>query len=229
MNVIVRTMDARALKISQTMRARKLDNFKHWRDEQKRKGLIKSEYPPLQRNGDLAELIGCILGDGHIHRHERCDSLRIAGNFKNTGFTSRYAMLIEKVFRKRPAVAKVRTTGAVTITIYERHISKRLDIPHGDRGQLNYVLPVWIERSRKKRIRFLRGLYEAEGSECHHLPTSTHKLFFANHNTVLLDLVTRLVQELGFKTNTGKDRVQVSRKQEVQNLVNLLEFRHYEP
>lgn len=220
--------DARARKISLTMRTRKLDNFRQWRDAQKQKGLIKSEYPPLRRNGDLAELIGCVLGDGHIHKHERCDSLRITGNYSNKGFTRHYANLISKVFDKEPTVKKVRATNAVTITIYERHISKRLRIPHGDRGNLNYQLPTWIKRSKQFKIRFLRGLYEAEGSECHHPPTSTHKLFFANRNPALLTLVANLVQELGFRTNTYRYNVQVSRQLEVQNLANLLEFRHYD-
>lgn len=209
------------------MRARKLDNFKRWRDEQKEKGVIKSSYSPLVRNGDLAELIGCILGDGHIHKHDRCDSLRITSNSNAYGFIARYAFLIEKVFGKKPAVAKVNAKNATTLTIYERHMGKRLGIPHGARWNLKYTLPSWIRRRKEFKIRFLRGLYEAEGSECHHLPTSTHKLFFANRNPALLTLVTELVRELGFTTSTGKDRVQVSRQKEVQNLVNLLEFRNY--
>lgn len=219
--------DARARKISETMKARKLDNFKRWRDEQKRKGTIKSAYPPLIKNGDLAELVGVTLGDGHICKHERCESLRITSNSNAAGFIARYAMLMEKVFRKKPAVAKVKAHNAVILTIYERTISKRLGIPHGARRHLHYQLPTWIRRNRGYRIRFLRGLYEAEGSECHHLPTSTHKLFFSNHNPVLLFLVANLVTELGFKVNIHGDKVQVSRQKEVQNLSNLLEFRHY--
>jgi intein/homing endonuclease len=220
-------MDARAKKISQTMRARHLDNFKQWRDRMKELGEIKSDYPVLKKDGDLAELIGITLGDGHIYRHPRCDSLRITGDSNKMGFVNRSTSLVEAVFGKKPTVLKVRRSNAMTVTIYEQNISKRLGIPHGSRKNLEYVLPKWISRSRPNIIRFLRGLYEAEGSLCYHPPTSTHKLFFANKNQHLLKLVAMLIENLGFKQNTYINKVQVSRKAEVQELKNLIQFRSY--
>ncbi|MDQ1299519.1 MAG: hypothetical protein QG636_187 [Patescibacteria group bacterium] len=220
-------MDVRAKKISETMRAKKLDNFKAWRDEQKRLGYIKSEYKSIEKNGDFAELIGVILGDGHIGKHPRCESLRITGNFSSVGFTERYTAMVERVFSKEPFVTKVKATNAVTITIYEKNISSRLGIPCGSRAHLNYVLPAWIEKSKRYRIRFLRGLYEAEGCVAHHEATYTHKLFFTNRNPVLLEIVFNLVQGLGFHPHRSRYDIQVSRKEEVQNLADLLEFRHY--
>ncbi len=73
------------------MKRKQLDNFKNWRDKMKRLGVIKSSYPVLSRNGDLAELIGIILGDGHIYKHDRCESLRIVGDAKKMGFVTRSA------------------------------------------------------------------------------------------------------------------------------------------
>lgn len=215
------------LKISETMKARGLDNFKKWRDEAKRTGKIKSNYP-LRKDGDLAELIGIVLGDGNINSHPRCECLRITGDSTKPGFVERSAKLVEQVFKKRPAIAKVKASKAMTVTIYEKEISNRLGIPCGSRSNLHYILPAWIRTKESFRIRFLRGLYEAEGSECHHAPTSTHKLFFSNRNLHLLSLVSELVEDLGFKTNTYRYNVQVSREKEVQSLSNLLEFRHYE-
>lgn len=220
-------MDARAKKISQTMRARHLDNFKQWRDKMKKLGKIKSSYPILKKNGSLAELIGTVLGDGHIYKHLRCDSLRITGDSRKMGFVNYSANLIKTVFEKEPTISKVQGKNTMTITIYERHISKRLGIPHGSRKNINYILPKWISHSRSYTIHFLRGLYEAEGSECHHAPTSTHKLFFANKNQHLLKLVATLVGNLGFTQNTYINKVQVSRKAEVQELKNLIQFRSY--
>ncbi|MEK7155873.1 MAG: hypothetical protein AAB734_03260 [Patescibacteria group bacterium] len=206
---------------------RRIDNFRSWRERMKKEGKIKSEYPLLNRNGDLAELIGVTLGDGHIGRFPRCDCLRVTANSANKGFIQRYTDLVEIVFGKVPAVAKVKSSKAVTITIYERHISKRLGIPHGSRHDLHYILPNWIQRNKTHVIRFLRGLYEAEGSYSVHLPTYTHKFQFANVNPALLNLVFRLVSRLGFHPHMSPRQVQLSRKAEVQNLKNLLEFRRY--
>src|SRR5579872_6298186 len=84
-------------KISQTMKGRHLDNFKVWRDEMKKQGKIKNAYPLLQKNGDLAELIGVTLGDGYLAKFPRTDLLTISANSANIGFIERYANLIEKL------------------------------------------------------------------------------------------------------------------------------------
>lgn len=193
----------------------------------KRIGKIKSSYSALKRNGDLAELIGIVLGDGHLYKHDRCDSLRIVGDSKKMGFVIHSAKLIKEVFGKDATIVKVKSSNAVTITIYEQHIAKRINLPHGSRKDFEYTLPSWISRNRSFRIRFLRGLYEAEGSESHHAATSTHKLFFANNNPHLLKLVANLVTDLGFTQNTYVNKVQISRGAEVQKLKNLLQFRSY--
>lgn len=220
-------MDARAQKISATMRARHLDNFKSWRDEQKRQGAIKSDYPAFAKNGDLAELLGIVLGDGHIHKHDRCESLRIVGDANKMGFVERSAHLVHAVFQKQPAIQKREGSNGVNITLYEKHISKRLTIPSGSRARFAFALPAWIEKSKRHKIRFLRGLYEAEGSISHSPATYTHKFIFGNVNPHLLELVARLVRELGFTVYVSSKQVQVSRKMEVQKLADLIQFRHY--
>lgn len=215
-------------KTSETMRHKHIDNFKNWRDEMKKQGVIKSSYPPLVKNGDFAELLGTILGDGHIHSHDRCESLRIVGDAKKMGFVNRSAILVESVFKKQPKILMRKDSNGVNITMYERLISKRLGIPSGSRAEYEFHLPAWIEKSRKYKIRFLRGLYEAEGSLSHHPATYTHKFIFSNMNPHLLELVARLVRELGFTVSVSAHKTQVSRKEEVQNLSNLIQFRSYE-
>ena len=215
-------------KTSETMRRKHIDNFKNWRNGMKQQGLIKSLYPPLAKNGDLAELIGVVLGDGHLHKHDRCDSLRIVGDAKKMGFITRSAQLIHSVFEKQPKVMKRSNSNAVNITLYEKNIAKRLNIPTGARAQYEFDLPVWIEKNRNNKLRFLRGLYEAEGSLSHHPATYTHKFIFSNMNPHLLELVARLVRGLGFTVSISAKRIQVSRKEEVQKLSDLIQFRYYE-
>lgn len=220
-------MDERAKKISATMRAKKLDNFKAWRDQMKVEGKIKSSYEPFDKNGDLAELIGCVLGDGHIYKHTRCESLRITGDAHKLGFIYHYAALLERIFKKVPSIRNVTGINAVTVTLYEKKISDRIGIPTGSRYDLEYELPEWIEESREYQVRFLRGLYEAEGTLAFHPPTYTHKFQFSNANEHLLQLVMRLVSELGYHPHYSYRKIQVSRKAEVQKLADLLQFRSY--
>ncbi len=116
----------------------------------------------------------------------------------------------------------------MNVTVYEKNLAKRLNLPTGARAKYDFRLPTWIEKNRKHRIRFLRGMYEAEGTLCHSLATYTHKFIFTNMNEHLINLVARLVRELGFTVSVSANKVQVSRKNEVQKLSDLIQFRHYE-
>ena len=214
-------------KISETMKKRKIDNFANWRKEAKKTGLLKVNYCTFKRNGDLAELIGVILGDGHIEKFPRTERLLIFSNSNNPGFVKRYIGLVEKTFEKKTYVYKQSNQNCVRISLYEKEISKRLGIPTGARGNIKVSVPRWIVRERKNIIRYLRGLYEAEGSLSFHSPTYTHKFSFSNKNESMLKNVERLLKILGFSPHSDSLRVQLSKKDEVKQIVDLLKFRQY--
>ncbi|MBI2108087.1 hypothetical protein HYT54_03085 [Candidatus Woesearchaeota archaeon] len=214
-------------KISETMKRRKIDNFCQWRKKMKRLGIIKSTYPPLKKNGDLAELIGVILGDGHIGKFPRTDVLMILSHGDALEFINRYAKLVEKIFDKKPTVSKRTNSNCTTITIYQKQISKRLGIPSGARKKKKIHVPRWILNNEDYILRYLRGLYEAEGCHCIHRPTSTYKFIFNNRNRSLLKNVHRLLIALGYRPNTSGYKVQISRKKEVEEIRKLLQFRKY--
>lgn len=215
-------------KTSETMRHKKIDNFKQWRDRQIREGKLKSEYAPLTKDGNLAELLGVILGDGNIGQFPRSEVLRIVENGSYSKCVERHAWLVEQVFGKKPHVGKRKESLAVNITIYEKKISKRLGIPTGSKRDLNYKLPRWIASNEEYCKRFLRGLYESDGSYSEHAPTYTYKFIFTNKNKSLLDIVFRLQTKLGFHPHRSRYAIQISRRKEVQMAKNMIKFRHYD-
>lgn len=216
-------------KISETMKSRKIDNFAKWRTKAKSLGFIPASYPLFSKNGDLAELIGVILGDGHIYKFPRTEELSIFSNSNNPGFIKRYADLVNSIFHKQPALTQHGEKNCTRIRIYQKEIASRLEMPYSPRGKLTITVPQWILKNKKYMIRYLRGLYEAEGSHCIHLPTSTYKFFFSNKNQSMLDNVFMLLVKLGFHPHVSKGHysVQLSRKDEVLRAIELLEFRKY--
>ncbi len=214
-------------KISDTMKKRKINNFKNWMDRMKREGKIISKYPELRKDANLAELTGVILGDGHIRQYPRTEELSIFSNSNNPGFVKHYSCLVEKIFSKKPATTIHSKQNCIRIRIYQKHISERLGIPLSPRGKLEIEIPGWIICHKKYIIRYLRGLYEAEGSFSVHLPTYTYKMQFSNRNKSMLKNVFTLVSLLGFHPHKSKDMIQLSRKDEVLRFVKLIEFRKY--
>jgi len=59
------------LQTSLTMKSKRLDNFRSWREKMKSEGKIPSDYPEFEKNEMLAEYIGVILGDGNISEFPR--------------------------------------------------------------------------------------------------------------------------------------------------------------
>ena len=182
----------------------------------------------LVKNGDLAELIGMTLGDGSIHKYARTEGLRIVLPTNKPDLIKRYTILVEKVFSKKPSVIKRKGVNCVDIRLYQQNISQRAGIPNGARAELNIKVPIWILKNKDFVIRYLRGLYEAEGSLCFHEPTYTHKFLFANKNPSMLENVFRLMKSLGLHPHKGKYQIQISKKEEVKKAVELLRFRRYE-
>lgn len=212
----------------ETFKKRKIDNFFKWRNRMKKLGKIRSSYPAFKKNGDLAELIGVVLGDGHIEKFPRTEGLTIACNSNNHGLISRYTSFIERFFIKKPYIAKVsKGKNCTRIRVYQKDISKRLAISAGNRSKARIKIPKWILNNKYYLIRYLRGLYEAEGSFCVHKPSYTYKFLFSNRNKSLLRNVYRGLKILGFHPHTSKYKIQISKKEEVYRIRDLIQFRQY--
>lgn len=190
-------------------------------------GKIRSTYPTFAKNESLAELIGVILGDGHIRKFPRTEELSIFSNSNNPGFIKRYSKLIKEIFDKKPVITQHSKKNCMRIRIYQKNIAKRLDVPFSPRGKLKIKIPKWISNNDNNIVRYLRGLYEAEGSHCVHKPTYTYKILFSNKNDSMLKNVFRLVKKLGFHPHMSRFQVQVSKKEEVFRFMDLIRFRKY--
>jgi hypothetical protein len=211
-------------KISKTFKEKGVNNFKGW--NKKRVNNINYNTPP--KNGDTAELIGVIWGDGNIYQHKRTQGLKIASNSNNKGFIKRYCCLVEKTFNKVPSTYAFKKSYCTHIVLYEKKISERLGIPTGNRNNIKNRIPNWVNKNDGYIIRLLRGLYEAEGSFSVHKPTYTYKFEFSNKNDSLLSIVYNSLKRLGFHPHESKYKVQISRKSEVYTCKELIKFRKYD-
>lgn len=209
------------------MRRKRIDNFSAWRERAKSRGIMPSSYLNFKRDGDLAELMGVVYGDGNISKFPRTERLIIAANSNNKGFIKRYSDLVKKIFDKKVTAMKVYNANCVRISIYQNKISERLGIPSGNRRWIEVAMPAWIKNDPEVLKRFLRGLFEAEGCFCVHKPTSTYKFIFNNKNQSLLNIVFHGLIMLGFHPNLSGYKVQISRKDEVYNCIETIQFRKY--
>lgn len=222
-------------KISETFRQKRIDNFAVWRKKAKARGWFfrlgrrRAVYAikRLSKNGDLAEFIGVMLGDGNITKFPRTEGMTISANSNNPGFINRYARLTRRIFRKQPTVSRVTGKNCVRIRLYQTDISGRLGVPAGNRRDLTIGIPRWIWGNKRHVIRLLRGLFEAEGSLSIHPPTYTHNLQFSNRNISLLQIVGRGLRLLGYHPEFRSTSTRLRKKREVEKFLKQVRFRRY--
>lgn len=214
-------------KISKTFKKKHLDNFLAWRNKMKELGLIRSVYPPFEKTVDLAFLIGLSLGDGNIQKFPRTERLLIALNSNNDKLIKYTAKIMSNVFDKKAISKKTKGVNCVRVWVYQKNISKRLNIPSGNRSKSKKGIPNWIWRSKKYIIGCLKGLFEAEGSLSIHLPTCTYNFQFSNKNKKLLDDVGKALEFLKFHPEYRKCATRLRKREEVGRFKNLISFREY--
>lgn len=219
--------DPRVRKISETFKAKRIDNFAQWRRKARLTGKIPLTHVPLARTGQLAFLVGLILGDGHIEEFPRSERLRIVLGTDKPLLWKHAVKAVQAVFAKEPWVQQRKNSAAVDISLYQTRLSERLGVPTGDRGELTVRLPDWIRSERRYLIACLKGLFEAEGSYSVHAPTYTYNLSFSNRNPALLDEVEWALTSLGFHPERRANAVRLRKKHEALRFIELIRFRSY--
>ncbi len=209
------------------MKRKKIDNFSKWRDAMKEIGKIPKDYPSFLPSNELAEYIGVILGDGHIEQFPRTERIYISCNSNHHQFIQRYAELTKKLFHKEPKLLKAWDTNSIRISLYQKEISSRLKIPHGNRKDYNLKVPQWIFQNKIYLAHFLRGLFEAEGSLSIHHKTCTYNFSFSNLNPSLLRVVEKGLRKLGFHPEVRYNAIRLRRKKEIESCIAIIQFRCY--
>ncbi|MBI2278518.1 MAG: hypothetical protein HYU81_00390 [Candidatus Brennerbacteria bacterium] len=213
--------DVRAEKIAATMRRRKLNNFRKWRN------LHPVYYATLHKGEGLAEFYGTLLGDGCIEKFPRTEKLSISFNSKETDHINHVTKLIGQLFKKKPSMREHKGKHCVALTLYQRNISSRLKFPIGIKRPQPIRIPLWVRKNKKFLIRCLKGLFETDGDWVIDIKYGTNVIKFTNvSRTLLKDVYTSLIK-LKFVAHMGKKRVTINRKSEVEKFVKMIKFRQY--
>lgn len=214
-------------KISDTLKTKKIDNFKIWRENAKKLGIIPNPERQLNKNKDLAFLTGLILGDGHLAKASRTQVLRITLGTDKPNLWEYTTKIVNRVFNKKPNIRKRKHSEAMDITIYQNNLAKRLFIPLGPKRKHKLKLPQWIWSNRSFLISAVKGLFEAEGSFSIHLKTCTYNFAFRNFNTSLLLEVKKALILFGYHPEERKTAIRLRKRNEALSFEQLIKFRTF--
>ncbi len=118
--------------------------------------------PPL--SGNLAELLGIIMGDGGITRYQVTVSL----HHKNDLAYSKFVIaLMKNLFEIRPSIYHYPKKSIYNIVISRSELIeylRLLGLPIGNKIKQQFDIPQWIKEKKNFRIACVRGLFDTDGS-----------------------------------------------------------------
>lgn len=146
---------------------------------------------------------------------------------KDTVYIQPIANLITKIFHKSPSVIKRKNENATVVCLYQCKISKRLDLPCGNKIKNNVGIPSWISSNTGYMIRCLKGLFETDGCFHEYKDNYTRVIEFKNNCAQLRDDVYRALLSLKLHPQFGQNYVRLARRNEVYGFKELIDFRNY--
>ena len=205
-------------------------------------------------NENFAEVIGIILGDGHVGEFKkgkkvRCYSITIAGNMQtDIDYMTRYIpLLFKKVFNEIGKVSYSKTSHTGYFKIYGKefiNFLKKQGLMSGNKKKNNQGIPKWIKKDKKLLIKCIKGLIDTDGSI--HKISKKHKNLRIDYTSYIPQLLNDVRESfilLGFNPSkiisdkhiflTGKESVEKYLKEigfgNKKNLNRLIDFKKRMP
>ena len=176
-----------------------------------------------ERNTDLAELCGIIIGDGGITRRQ----VKITLNCETDRIYSEYVMkLLTKLFDVKPSIHNIRGSKALNICISRSDLVDFLvkqGLKLGNKLKQNVSIPQWIMKSQKYVFPCVRGMMDTDGCvvlEIHRIKNKNYtycRLNFTSASPALVDQVVHVLETAGFhpKIRRGGRSVQLEKIDEI--------------
>ena len=166
---------------------------------------------PKVRSPALAELLGVLLGDGHISHFQVVVTL----GSKELAYANHVCTLIKSVFGKNPKIS-LRNTGYRDVYLGSTAITswlRREGLVH-NKVEAQVDAPQWIFETRGYMIAFLRGFFDTDGS--------VYKLKYGmqisltNKSLPLLYSLQKMLRALGYSASAvSAYRVYLTKKSDL--------------
>ena len=164
----------------------------------------------MKINEELAELIGIILGDGHMHTKHNL--FTIVGSLEDYYYYQDYVMpLFEKISGKIPSIRKRNDRNAYYLMLTSKdlmsYLTNKIGMTRG--SKINASIPKIIFSNKKFARAFLRGIFDTDG--CLKFSKQTKKINYyprvqiALQKSHLATEIGTLLKLVGFSYGSWED------------------------
>ena len=171
-----------------------------------------------KKSEDFCELIGILLGDGHISKINGCVTISLNSELEERYKNERIIPLINSLFKIRPLFRKIKNKRNIQVFLYSEKVLDfltNLGLPSGKRT-LNprNKIPNFIFQDKRLLKACLRGLFDSEGSLSHRHHRAI-RLSIYNNSPFLLSSIFKAFKKLGYNSIRKEYSVRLNRTSEI--------------
>ena len=183
---------------------------------------------PKNKNVDLAEFVGIMLGDGGITKEQATVTLNSEADKQYIEYVIN---LGRKLFGNKPAIIKRKDCKATDLRysgIKLVNFLVSIGLKRGNKVKQQVDVPNWVKKSNHYKIACLKGLMDTDGC----VVVSTHKIrskryiyynpCFANRSKPLLNFVANILREQGLHPSVTGERIWLYNKTEIRAYFELI-------
>ena len=177
----------------------------------------------------LAELIGVLMGDGHVGLYQATVTTNSETDYQHALYIK---TLVEDLFKIEVGLKKRHDKKVCTVVISSKavcHFLVKQGIPQGNKITLGLRIPSWIKKRSTYRNALVRGLFDTDGCvylDIHHAGQKVYKnlgMAFANQSLPLLSFFKETLEHVGLHpTQKTEFRVFLRRKEDIQRYFDLV-------
>ena len=177
----------------------------------------------------LAELIGILMGDGHVGLYQTSMVTNSETDLQHALFVKN---LFEQLFTIQTQLSTRRNKKACVITVSSKAVCDFFiaqGVPQGNKITLGVHIPDWIREKSLYRKAFIRGLFDTDG--CVYLDTHRYQqkvykhlgMAFVNQSEPLLSFFKESLEFFGLHpTQKTEFRVFLRRREDIRKYFDLI-------
>src|SRR4030043_819770 len=176
--------------------------------------------PP--KSEEFAEMLGIILGDGHLERK----TLHITGNLHEREHHIYLTKKIEELFGLNSKISSVPDKHTNIVKVHSTELTKFLTkngMVLGDKIKNKASLPDWIFNQKPFMFGALRGLFDTDGGIYHKQKRYKRAVieFQTNSEYIRKDIV-RLLKKCGFTPSKSSKNIRIQNQEEIYRFFSLV-------
>lgn len=175
-----------------------------------------------KNNEDVSEILGVILGDGHLERK----TLTITGNCYEIEHYNYLKKKIKEIFGLNAVISKIKKQNSIQLKIHSVELIKFLisnSFVLGNKIKNKESLPKWIFEKEEFIHGTLRGLFDTDGGIYQKQKGYKRAIIeFQTNSLFIRNDIYDMLKKIGFNPSKSSGNIRIQNQDEVKRFISII-------